>query len=131
MTGASGILDVCRCIEAIESKDRALWDLTQNIVEANLQGAIADMPPELFDEVIAGNLRCDSGTIHLQGEDITALSADQRCRAGIGRTFQIPLPFAGLSVYENALVAATYGAGEQGMDDGLATPDPAPHRLWW
>lgn len=61
--------------------------------------------------LIAGNLRCDSGTIHLQGQDITALSADQRCRAGIGRTFQIPQPFAGLSVYENTLVAATYGAG--------------------
>ena len=58
--------------------------------------------------LIAGHLRCDSGTIHLQGQDITALSADQRCRAGIGRTFQIPQPFAGLSVYENALVAATH-----------------------
>jgi iron complex outermembrane receptor protein len=31
------------CIEAVESKDRALWDLTQNIVEANLQGKITDM----------------------------------------------------------------------------------------
>jgi outer membrane receptor protein involved in Fe transport len=31
------------CIEGIESKDRALWDLTQNIVEANLQGKVADM----------------------------------------------------------------------------------------
>jgi iron complex outermembrane recepter protein len=31
------------CIEAIDSKTRALWDLTQNIVEANLQGKIADM----------------------------------------------------------------------------------------
>jgi branched-chain amino acid transport system ATP-binding protein len=61
--------------------------------------------------LIAGHLRCDSGTIQLQGQDITALSADERCRAGIGRTFQIPQPFAGLSVYENTLVAATYGAG--------------------
>ena len=31
------------CIEAIDSKTRALWDLSQNIVEANLQGKIADM----------------------------------------------------------------------------------------
>jgi outer membrane receptor protein involved in Fe transport len=31
------------CIEAIDSKTRALWDLTQNIAEANLQGKIADM----------------------------------------------------------------------------------------
>jgi outer membrane receptor protein involved in Fe transport len=31
------------CIEAMDSKTRALWDLTQNIAEANLQGKIADM----------------------------------------------------------------------------------------
>jgi branched-chain amino acid transport system ATP-binding protein len=64
--------------------------------------------------LIAGHLRCDSGTVMLAGRDVTALSADQRCRAGIGRTFQIPQPFAGLTVYENALVAATYGAGLRG-----------------
>jgi len=61
--------------------------------------------------LIAGHLRCDSGTVRLDGADITALSADQRCRAGIARTFQIPQPFVGMTVYENALVAATYGAG--------------------
>jgi outer membrane receptor protein involved in Fe transport len=31
------------CIEAIQSKERFIWDLTQNIAEANLQGKIADM----------------------------------------------------------------------------------------
>jgi iron complex outermembrane receptor protein len=31
------------CIEAIEAKMRPTWDLTQNIVEANLQGKILDM----------------------------------------------------------------------------------------
>jgi outer membrane receptor protein involved in Fe transport len=31
------------CIEAIDSKTRALWDLSQDIAEANLQGKIADM----------------------------------------------------------------------------------------
>ncbi|HUG26070.1 ABC transporter ATP-binding protein [Piscinibacter sp.] len=64
--------------------------------------------------LIAGHLRCDSGTVRLAGRDITRLSADQRCRAGIGRTFQIPQPFGGMTVYENTLVAATYGAGLRG-----------------
>jgi len=36
-----------------------------------------------------------------------------RVRAGIGRSFQIPQPFGGLSVYENLLVAARFG-GEVG-----------------
>ena len=64
--------------------------------------------------LIAGHLRCDSGMVRLAGRDITRLSADERCRAGIGRTFQIPQPFGGMTVYENALVAATYGAGLRG-----------------
>jgi outer membrane receptor protein involved in Fe transport len=41
------------CIEAMDSKTRALWDLTQNIAEANLQGKIADMA--------AGELRFAAG----------------------------------------------------------------------
>lgn len=60
--------------------------------------------------LIAGHLRCDTGTVRLAGLDVTALGAEARCRAGIGRTFQIPQPFGGLTVYENALVAASFGA---------------------
>ena len=61
--------------------------------------------------LIAGHLQCDTGSVWLDGQDLTRQSADARCRAGIGRTFQIPQPFTGLTVFENALVAASYGAG--------------------
>ena len=64
--------------------------------------------------LIAGHLACDAGSVWLEGRDVTALGADARCRAGIGRTFQIPQPFVGMSVYENVLVAASYGAGLRG-----------------
>lgn len=60
--------------------------------------------------LISGSLRCDSGQVLLDGRDVSALNADERCRAGIGRTFQIPQPFEGMTAYENALVAATFGA---------------------
>lgn len=73
--------------------------------------------------LIAGHLRCDSGTVRLDGRDVTALSADERCRVGIGRTFQIPQPFGGMTVYENALVAATYGAGLRGAAARAAARD--------
>jgi branched-chain amino acid transport system ATP-binding protein len=69
--------------------------------------------------LISGTLACDAGEVLLDGEDVTALGADARCRAGIGRTFQIPQPFQGLSTYENALVAATFGAGLRGRDAEL------------
>lgn len=73
--------------------------------------------------LIAGHLRCDSGTVRLDGRDVTALSADERCRVGIGRTFQIPQPFVGMTVYENALVAATFGAGLRGAAARSAARD--------
>jgi branched-chain amino acid transport system ATP-binding protein len=39
------------------------------------------------------------------------VSAELRCRAGIGRSFQIPQPFDSLTVFENTAVAALFGAG--------------------
>ena len=64
--------------------------------------------------LISGSTRCDSGSVFLDGKDVTALDAAERCRAGIGRTFQIPQPFEGMTAYENALVAATFGNGQHG-----------------
>lgn len=60
--------------------------------------------------LITGTLHSDGGTIRFAGEDITTLSAAKRCRLGIARSFQIPQPFSGMTVYENVLVAATHGA---------------------
>ncbi len=56
--------------------------------------------------MIAGAFPPSEGTIRLAGRDITGLRADQICRAGIGRTFQIVKPFAGLTVHENVTVGA-------------------------
>jgi branched-chain amino acid transport system ATP-binding protein len=71
--------------------------------------------------LIAGHLTCDAGSVRLDDRDITTLDADARCRAGIGRTFQTPQPFAGLTVYENVLVAATFGAGLRGAHAAQAS----------
>ena len=60
---------------------------------------------------ITGLIIPTAGEIRLEDRDITRLSPDVRCRLGIGRTFQIPRPFQRLSVLENVLVAAMYGAG--------------------
>jgi branched-chain amino acid transport system ATP-binding protein len=61
--------------------------------------------------LIAGDLPADAGTIRFDGRDITRLPAPQRCRAGIARSYQIPQPFVGLTVLENVLVGAVFGAG--------------------
>ncbi len=59
--------------------------------------------------LIAGNLAADTGTILLDGLDITHKPAHERCVAGIGRAYQIPHPFENLTVFENLLVAAVHG----------------------
>lgn len=59
--------------------------------------------------LITGTVRSDSGQVILDGQDVTRHSAAQRCRAGVARSFQIPQPFSGMTVFENTLVAATHG----------------------
>jgi len=56
--------------------------------------------------LIAGALAPDSGTILFDGKSIHGLRPDQICAHGIGRTFQIVKPFAGLSVLDNVIVGA-------------------------
>ena len=59
---------------------------------------------------ISGSLRNDSGAIVFDGEDISSLPAYQRTRRGIARSFQIPRPFASMTVLENLLVPLEYVA---------------------
>ncbi|TNB46613.1 ABC transporter ATP-binding protein [Martelella lutilitoris] len=64
--------------------------------------------------LIGGALSPSSGAIFFEGRDVTRKSAAERCRMGIARSFQIPHPFTGMSVYENLLVAAAFGAPGSG-----------------
>ncbi|MEF3047342.1 ABC transporter ATP-binding protein [Pseudotabrizicola sp. L79] len=64
--------------------------------------------------LVTGTLAPNSGRVVFDGRDVTKLSAAARCRAGMARSFQVPQPFSGMSVYENAMVAATQAAGLTG-----------------
>ena len=59
--------------------------------------------------LITGTTRADSGRISLFGQEISTLDTRRRCVAGIARSFQVPQPFGGLTVFENALIAAAFG----------------------
>ena len=60
--------------------------------------------------LVTGNIAVDAGTIIFDGRDVTRLPPMQRCFAGVGRSFQIPQPFEKLTVFENLLVAGSFGA---------------------
>jgi branched-chain amino acid transport system ATP-binding protein len=66
--------------------------------------------------IVSGTVAPDTGRVLYAGRDITQASPAQRCTMGIGRSFQIPLPFAGMSVFENLVVAAAFGAGHRERD---------------
>ncbi len=59
--------------------------------------------------MITGTVTPDAGRVVFQGEDITHLAPDKRCRKGIARAFQVPQPFGGMTVFENLVVAAAFG----------------------
>jgi len=63
--------------------------------------------------IATGTLAPDGGRVLFANEDITRLSAERRCRKGLARSFQVPLPFAGMTVFENVVVAAAFGANER------------------
>ena len=62
-------------------------------------------------DIVAGGRRPTGGQVRLAGLDVTTSSAAHRTRLGLGRTYQVPRPFASMTVFENALVAAARGAG--------------------
>jgi len=62
--------------------------------------------------LISGDVRCDAGSVVYDGQDITHLKPHQRCRAGIGRSYQVPQPFGNMTVFENLVTAACFGGGQ-------------------
>lgn len=59
--------------------------------------------------LIAGNLRPETGTISFNGTEITRLRPYEICKLGIARTFQLVKPFLSLTVQQNALVGIVHG----------------------
>ncbi|MDM0105144.1 ABC transporter ATP-binding protein [Variovorax sp. J22R24] len=63
--------------------------------------------------LISGDVRVDAGRVEYEGRDVTTLKPHQRCHAGIGRSYQVPQPFGNMSVFENLVTAACFGAQER------------------
>jgi branched-chain amino acid transport system ATP-binding protein len=66
--------------------------------------------------IATGTVPPDAGRVFFDGGDITRLPPNQRCRMGIARSFQIPQPFGGMTVFENLAVAAAFGSGHRERD---------------
>jgi branched-chain amino acid transport system ATP-binding protein len=62
--------------------------------------------------LITGDVAPNAGRVLFDGTDVTAMAPHARSRLGIGRSYQIPHPFANMTVFENLLVGAIFGGGE-------------------
>ena len=66
--------------------------------------------------LIGGDAAPDAGRVMYRGADLSGVAPHLRCRRGIGRTYQIPHPFSGITVFENLLVAACFGGSLRERD---------------
>jgi len=66
--------------------------------------------------LISGDVRTDAGRVEFDGRDVTREPPHRRCRLGIGRSYQIPQPFGAMTVFENLVAAASFGAGRPERD---------------
>lgn len=62
---------------------------------------------------LTGTLKPSSGQVFLSNEDISGLSPDRLFKKGLVRTFQIPRPFARMSVLENVMLSPAQQTGEK------------------
>ncbi|MGH7817809.1 MAG: ATP-binding cassette domain-containing protein, partial [Candidatus Binatia bacterium] len=102
-------------LRKVSKSFRGLRAVANATFEVESNGIVALIGPNgagkttLFN-LIAGVFAPDSGEIHFQQQRIDGLRADQVCAAGIGRTFQLVKPFAGLTVIDNVIVGALHRA---------------------
>jgi len=59
-----------------------------------------------FFNCLTGDLSPTSGTVLLQGEDVTSRSPERRAELGLARSFQLPQTFGNMSIVENVMIGA-------------------------
>jgi branched-chain amino acid transport system ATP-binding protein len=109
MAALLDVVDLHKRYGAIVVADGIAFSLEPNCC-LGLIGPNGAGKSSLFN-MLTGIIRPDRGSIRFDGRDIDGLAPHLRARLGIVRAFQIPRPFVQLSVYENVLTAASYGAG--------------------
>jgi len=101
---------VCKSFGALRVVDGLSFSLAEGET-LGILGPNGAGKTTLFN-LISGDLRADAGTIVLGGRDITRQAPHRRCRLGIGRSYQIPQPWGAMTVFENLVAAASFGAGK-------------------
>jgi len=98
-------------VRSLSKSFRGLRAVTRASFEVPEGGLVALIGPNgagkttIFN-MAAGVYAPDAGEIVFAGKRLDGLRPDQVCAAGVGRTFQVVKPFAGMSVLDNVIVGA-------------------------
>ena len=101
------VQDVSKAFRGVRAVEGVSFEVARHTITA-LIGPNGAGKTTLFN-LIAGALPPDRGKIALGDRAIGGLPAHDVCAAGVGRTFQLVKPFAGMSVLDNAIVGALRG----------------------
>ncbi|GLZ02707.1 hypothetical protein Acsp03_01740 [Actinomadura sp. NBRC 104412] len=90
---------------------RALEDVTLQIRAGELVGLVGPngSGKTTLVGLLAGTLRPTKGSIRIAGQDTAGLPPHRVAHAGVARTYQIPRPFASMTVRDNVAMAIMFG----------------------
>ena len=104
---------------------RALDGVSLQVREGEILGLLGPngSGKSTFINVVSGHYPVSGGDILFDGRQLAGLPAHRIARAGIARTYQIPRPFAHMSVLRNVSMVAMFGGAALG-------PQPATREAW-
>jgi branched-chain amino acid transport system permease protein len=105
------VLVDCRKVARYFGGVHALEDVTLRIHEGEIVGLVGPngSGKTTLISLLSGALRPTRGHILVAGRDTQALAPHQVAHAGIARTYQIPRPFASMTVRDNVAIAVMFG----------------------
>jgi branched-chain amino acid transport system permease protein len=90
---------------------QALAGVTLEVREGEILGLVGPngSGKSTLINVVTGHYRADGGQIVVGGVDVTGYEAHEIAQLGVSRTYQIPRPFAHLTIRENVAIAGMFG----------------------
>jgi len=120
-TAAGPLLAVTGLSKAFKGV-QALSDVSLEVRRGEILGLIGPngSGKSTFINVVSGHYRADAGEIRFEGRDLAGQAAHVVAGTGISRTYQIPRPFAEMTVLENVAMAGMFGGAGKPRDQALA-----------